>query len=275
MPQQFRCRFCQQSYQEVLQFLDHFETHMNQEEQKQNKHQSSTCKEIEDQIQNEGAKRPKFIDQVTNTRLEDEEIILPIYEKDSDSLKNSSQNERLAIHCEKCDKPFSTKGNLKLHIKTVHDKVKCHTCDLCLRAFGLKGVLQRHVKTVHDKVKPHKCDLCLKAFGQKCDLQKHIKTVHEEVKSYKCDLKPYICKICDKRFGNVVHFKIHVKTVHKRIKDFDCKACDKSFGEKGTLKRHVKAIHENGKTLKCESCENRFYLGFPVRIIPIRTIRIF
>ena len=72
MPEQFQCRFCPESYQGVLEFLDHFETHMNLEEQNQNKHQSYTRKESEDQIQNEEAKSSKFIDKMTNTRLEDE-----------------------------------------------------------------------------------------------------------------------------------------------------------------------------------------------------------
>ena len=44
-------------------------------------------------------------------------IILTISEKDSDSSKNSSQNERLVTQCKKCGKTFSTKVNLKLHIK--------------------------------------------------------------------------------------------------------------------------------------------------------------
>ena len=72
MPEEFQCRFCPESYQEVVQFLDHFETHMNQQEQNQNKQQSSIRKESEAQIQNEEAKSPKSIDQMTNTRLEDE-----------------------------------------------------------------------------------------------------------------------------------------------------------------------------------------------------------
>ena len=33
MSEQFQCRFCPHSYTKVLEFLDHFETHMNQNEQ--------------------------------------------------------------------------------------------------------------------------------------------------------------------------------------------------------------------------------------------------
>ena len=48
MGEQFQCRFCPESYKEVLEFLDHFETHMNQNEQP-----SELNSEKEDQKQNE------------------------------------------------------------------------------------------------------------------------------------------------------------------------------------------------------------------------------
>ena len=42
MPEQFQCRFCPKSYNEVLGFLDHFETHVNQNEQTQDEQQNAT-----------------------------------------------------------------------------------------------------------------------------------------------------------------------------------------------------------------------------------------
>ena len=146
--QKHPCRFCPESYSEVLGFLDHFETHMNQNEQNKTKHQSSIHQEDEDQIQNEEAKSPKSINQMTNTSQ--------ISEKDPDFLKNSSLNKRLSSECKKCGKTFSMKCNLEKHIKTVHDKVKSYKCDLCMKAFGQKGDLQRHIQIVHHKVNPHK-----------------------------------------------------------------------------------------------------------------------
>ena len=37
MPDQFKCRFCHKSYTEILEFLDHFETHMNQDQENESK----------------------------------------------------------------------------------------------------------------------------------------------------------------------------------------------------------------------------------------------
>ena len=43
MPEQFQCRFCPESYKEVLEFLDHFETHVTHDhpEAKQKEHNPS------------------------------------------------------------------------------------------------------------------------------------------------------------------------------------------------------------------------------------------
>ena len=50
MAEQFQCRFCQNSYNEVQDFLDHFEIHMNQnvegksdDGEKSNKDQNAIC----------------------------------------------------------------------------------------------------------------------------------------------------------------------------------------------------------------------------------------
>ena len=44
MPEQFQCRFCPESYNEILGFLDHFETHMNQNEPSEQEQQDANQK---------------------------------------------------------------------------------------------------------------------------------------------------------------------------------------------------------------------------------------
>ena len=54
MPEQFQCRFCSESYNEVLRFMDHFETHMNQNEpsEQEQQHVNQKAKsENEEQFQ--------------------------------------------------------------------------------------------------------------------------------------------------------------------------------------------------------------------------------
>ena len=50
MSGQFKCRFCSESFHEVLGFLDHFETHMNQDspKNKENEQQISSNSKIEE-----------------------------------------------------------------------------------------------------------------------------------------------------------------------------------------------------------------------------------
>ena len=40
MPEQYKCRFCGKSYNEVLAFLDHFETHMRDNGEAKNKQEN-------------------------------------------------------------------------------------------------------------------------------------------------------------------------------------------------------------------------------------------
>ena len=42
MPEQFQCRFCPESFKEVIEFLDHFEIHMNKNEPDQKEEQQDS-----------------------------------------------------------------------------------------------------------------------------------------------------------------------------------------------------------------------------------------
>ena len=59
-------------------------------------------------------------------------------------MKNLQSNK-----CEKCDKTFTTRGNLSIHIKAVHDQVK-YDCVLCDKSFSQELNLKRHKKVKHE-----------------------------------------------------------------------------------------------------------------------------
>jgi hypothetical protein len=60
------------------------------------------------------------------------------------------------------DTLFGYKGSAKLHISTVHKKLKEHKCEECDKSFGQRGSLDTHVNTVHKNLRPFKCQICFK-----------------------------------------------------------------------------------------------------------------
>ena len=105
--------------------------------------------------------------------------------KEEDPLKiaddfdlNQEVPNKVRYNCEKCDKSYALKGDLKKHIKSVHDNVR-YNCDKCDKIFSQKGHLKTHIKSIHDKVRDYNCDRCEKSFSQKGDLNKHIQSVNE------------------------------------------------------------------------------------------------
>ena len=57
----------------------------------------------------------------------------------------------------------------------------------CGKAFGRTGDLRHHLKFVHQKIKKAKCDVCGKGFGHYADMKIHYNTVHLGLKDYQCD----------------------------------------------------------------------------------------
>ena len=53
--------------------------------------------------------------------------------------------------CKLCDYKCAQKGNLKIHIKQVHDKIKDTQCSECDYVCATKGNLTKHIKSVHER----------------------------------------------------------------------------------------------------------------------------
>ena len=68
--------------------------------------------------------------------------------------------------CEVCSRKFTTKGNLKMHLSTVHGvgDVQTFRCDICSKAFTQKSGLKDHIETVHNSSSRFRCDICGRGF---------------------------------------------------------------------------------------------------------------
>ena len=63
--------------------------------------------------------------------------------------------------------------------ENISDPVKkSPECTLCGKTFRSKGHVKRHVESVHEKLKKFQCDVCEKKYYQKSHLKEHIQYVH-------------------------------------------------------------------------------------------------
>ena len=118
-------------------------------------------------------------------------------------------------------------GNLwKNSLKSqVHEKERGHKCE---KIFTIKKNLIVHIRVIHEERKDPKCDMCGKFFSQTKSLKRHIHTIHESHKDYKCHS-------CDKSFSQPGDLKRHIYIVHEGHKDFNCESCGKSYSDVGYL----------------------------------------
>lgn len=117
------------------------------------------------------------------------------------------------IMCDYCQKSFHLQSQLKRHILTHSEQEQFnrkHKCNKCDASFKRHEHLKLHINSVHLKIKPHKCfhPGCDKSFSQIGDRNVHM-MIHSDEKLYVCSSES-----CKKAFrlakGLRVHEKIHL-----------------------------------------------------------------
>jgi len=136
-------------------------------------------------------------------------------------------NFLVMFSCSLCDKRFTRKHYVGVHVKTVHGKKREFQCYKCGRAFGEAGMLRRHVQAVHENVRPFDCSQCSIAFKTQAYLDTHVKAVHEKSLLFPCDQ-------CEKVFRWKGDVNRHKKSEHGQVKQIRCSKCQACYFEKGT-----------------------------------------
>ena len=120
----------------------------------------------------------------------------------ADILIEGTSNDYI---CSFCSKSFSSKGNLKTHIRNLHinPNRKPFECDICKKRFNQKGNMETHRKT-H---KRYCCEFCPMSFWSTEQLDDHVILLHKNNVSFFC----YICRLRK----SAVDLKSHIKS-HKK-----------------------------------------------------------
>jgi len=148
--------------------------------------------------------------------------------------------------CETCDKAFSERGNLRVHMRT-HSGAKPHVCGTCGKAFSQSTHLTVHMRG-HTGEKPHVCKTCCKAFSTSSNLIQHMLTHSGE--------KPHVCETCGKGFSVESNRSKHMLT-HSGEKPHVCKTCCKAFSTSSNLIQHM-LTHSGEKPHVCKTCGKAF-----------------
>ena len=162
--------------------------------------------------------------------------------------------------CEKCNKTFSSKGNLKQHIKIVHEEQNnfeskevndisgklesiLQTCEICDKTFSSIENLKSHTICVHEGQK-NSVSAGLKEKTTKTKSILKIKLEKHDEADKKA--KQFNCHDCSKTFVSKQGLGLHITKVHK-TSGHVCKFCDKSFSTKSNLNAHIKNLHKDIK----------------------------
>ena len=195
-----------------------------------------------------------------NTSLNDQhtEKLTTEIKQNEKEIKNpkkfvgESSYERKQNICTICHKSFSTSGNMRNHIITIHQNYRPFKCCYqgCKKEYSIESRYLVHLRT-HKGEKPFVCKICNKSFNEKGNLKTHLR--------FHSELRPFKCPYCNKSYKTNGHLKDHIDIKHRKIKKYNCEFCDKKFGRISTLKAHNRT-HTGEKNYKCklEGCNKCF-----------------
>lgn len=167
-------------------------------------------------------------------------------------------------YCDFCEKSYTKRYRLKLHLVEKHPEFKFFTCLYCPKEFLQNSDFKKHMLK-------HTNNSKLKNKPERFFISKHKKTENttSKRKHHKAEDTSELsvskklnsdenlnCATCKKSFTHKSNFAIHLLT-HVGKKEYKCKVCQKEFFRKENLDEHVLTHSNPAQTeskYKCRFC---------------------
>ena len=136
--------------------------------------------------------------------------------------------------CQICKKTFSTLGNMRNHLLTIHQNYRPYKCEFpgCDKRYSILSRYQVHIRT-HEGKKPFICQICNKSFNEKGNLKTHLRF----------QLKNMYVIFVIKNLEEFRHLKLILKpTLVKKILNVNWKDVINTLRKKGIWKYIIKDI---------------------------------
>ncbi|XP_041650866.1 zinc finger protein 2 homolog [Cheilinus undulatus] len=134
---------------------------------------------------------------------EDESQSSQLYQRQTQECKDAASSQSFIrekkFHCDLCDKSFTQKKALVIHIRS-HTGERPYSCSTCDRCFSQRKTLVVHMRS-HTGERPFSCPFCEKSFSVNGTLTRHIRVHTGE--------KPYNCSVCGRSFSLLTRLKSH------------------------------------------------------------------
>lgn len=144
------------------------------------------------------------------------------------------------LTCKICNSTFSVPRQLRLHIDSVHNKMKPFLCSFCGYSASSRSALKLHIRK-HTGSKPFNCEECQYTTSDHNSLRRH-KMRHSGV-------RPYNCPYCPYSSIQSTTYKVHLKNKHA-VEDvsnilFQCNYCVFKTVKESIFLAHVSKHDEN------------------------------
>ncbi|XP_053674584.1 transcription factor grauzone-like [Anopheles nili] len=110
------------------------------------------------------------------------------------------------VQCDKCERWFDGKYNLRRHIRYIHDEEGQIICDICQHVSPNRRALNHHKQRVHSHTETYDCEFCGKQRNTKLGLREHMAT-HTKIPLYSCEF-------CGLTFNSNANKYSHRKSKH-------------------------------------------------------------